>query len=1299
MANSCTVRPRVFGPDGTKVDSILFKDLRKHLSYEDATTAYLMTKNPKFESMYAGKYKTDENGEPTYDSIKRLPAFRNVITPDVRKKEEEAKVKADEVLDATRSNIDAADDRAISYNNDASASGEYVAVTETYMDDDGNEKVHTVIKSNNSKNRAEATNVARKKQLNMKLRELLAKMNIRPVALSETEKKLRVAGVTDFAAAKLVANGMYEMIRLAKDQAGEDALPEEFSHLVLEALRDNPIVARLKTLIDSNNLEQEIIGDDYARYSQLYGGDRNKLINEAMGKLVASYILAQAGVEEANGYPEAKNLIQRLKAAFKQTFSQQDENEYMQALADIDKLAGQFADAIINSDLYRDVRVEDITSSDVYYELQDKVEQQKKLLEKIKENMLRRFAILESKSKRSKRLEARAALSKIEENLIHKTYEAGVYSFASDALEEMKEIQKKLQDIAGDTDTPFDMRARALKEAKDYISSYKSAVNAIMDAEFDGILEPDETRKQTLNEISDLVNRLDKAYERIASPMFVEIIKAFIGDGIEIPYGKMKGTKITAESLAAEAPHDIGLLDRWLDSMADSTDMVLGMMDDIVKNAKGRARLRTLRIKEEIDAAYLVLRKNGIRDTKFMYKHDPKTGKRTFEYISEKEAENLPLAQRNYYNTIMDIKARLDALLPDECTSKLNIIRIRKDFLDKVKSQTSAKGVTHTVLESIRDKFVRTAEDTEFGGQQRRVSVEGENGEEKSILLDFEDRQVDRLPIYYIKSRPNEDPDNISDDMNSTMLLYAQMACNYSEMSNVVSTLELMRERMEKRNVLQRSDGSAGKPLVNKIRVFEQTIENKYFKKGGETYIVQKMNDWFQSQVYGKYMKDDEGKILGAPVSKVANAINELTALNTYALNILSGISNVLTGRAMMRIEAIAGQFINLKELEKADLQFYKELPAFLGDVANPVKNSKLALFDELFNVMQDWESDLRGAEYSHSRLRRAASSNSLYILNNVGELYMQNRTAIGLALATKLKDSTGKSISLWDALTVVNENGVNKLKVKDGITKEDGTAFNDNDIIKFTNKSKAINQRMHGIYNNEDMNALQRTAVGRMALMFRKWMRPNLLLKYGRTRYNRELGVWEEGYFNTFGRFMQQLGKDIRRGQLDLATRYKELTPEEQINIKKSLLDAAQFLLVVTAWTLLRGIKDDDDDEGFEDTWAFQQLKYQTRRLQAELGATSPIGMPTELGNIIKSPAAGVTVLEDLWNMHHLITGLPGAAVGNENSPYIKRLQSGKYKGKTQAHKYLMESPFVPVINTIYRGFHPKESLQFFTQ
>ena len=78
-------------------------------------------------------------------------------------------------------------------------------------------------------------------------------------------------------------------------------------------------------------------------------------------------------------------------------------------------------------------------------------------------------------------------------------------------------------------------------------------------------------------------------------------------------------------------------------------------------------------------------------------------------------------------------------------------------------------------------------------------------------------------------------------------------------------------------------------------------------------------------------------------------------------LNMLAGISNVATGTVMMRIESFAGEYYNEKDTIYADKEYAKALPEYIAEIGKRIKTNKLSLFDELFNVQQDFEKEING--------------------------------------------------------------------------------------------------------------------------------------------------------------------------------------------------------------------------------------------------------------------------------------------------------------------------------------------------
>ena len=117
-------------------------------------------------------------------------------------------------------------------------------------------------------------------------------------------------------------------------------------------------------------------------------------------------------------------------------------------------------------------------------------------------------------------------------------------------------------------------------------------------------------------------------------PAFAEFLKPFIGEEIVVPFGKYAGTKMSVESLLSEAPKDISFMDRWLDSMADSADVILQAYDAAVKKAKDTARLQTLDDIREIQKFREKAEGMGITDFDWMFERDDE-GHKSGNYISE----------------------------------------------------------------------------------------------------------------------------------------------------------------------------------------------------------------------------------------------------------------------------------------------------------------------------------------------------------------------------------------------------------------------------------------------------------------------------------------------------------------------------------------------------------------------------------------------------------------------------------------------------------------------------------------
>lgn len=1345
MARNCAIIPQVRNNKGQVVDSKLFKGLLAYTgnNRSEATRLYLITKSSEFIKNWNPRLTLDENNEPTLRSLLQKTNISDVI-PESKVLERlnreigyyKRGMNKPALWVNNDENYQKLLQKAISFNQTSDFRDDYVAkIIKTQDTESPRIFIGVKVEKRNRLNSIDADKMAYNANLNSRLRDILAANGIAVGALSDLEKKMGINGVTDFDVARTAANGMIEMIRLANGIEGEKALPEEFAHFAIEAMGESPLINRLINNLSSSGLIGEILGDEYETYDTLYKGDTVKLAKEAAGKLLAKHLLKSEPIEQK----PYKNLLERVISAIKSFFKTMNASQIQKAMYEADKDFGRLARDILNGRMDEEINVENINSSGLFYQTNERVQRDRKLLQDIMNNELKRLKIYEKRNPNSQfSANQRLLIDRLELELADNNEVEGIYAFLDNALEELQKVSNRLEVLRNTPATNVNERASVLRDVRNYMYSYKNIIGDIRKALVDEERYTDNRYGQrvrvALDNASILIGDLFVKYNDVSMPLFVDFIKPFVGENIMIPFGKFKGKVIKAEDLVKMADEDISFFDRWLDSMADSSDYMLKVMDQAVKKSKEQARLRTIDVMKQLQAATIKLEKAGIKNTDWMFERDSK-GNLSGNYISEinqalfkekvremfkslnekygknpvgedaekykkerqawfdanmeivngkkvpkmsiygnKQYQRLNAAQKEYYDTVMNIKSQLDSYLPEKYTTLTNAVKIRKDLLERVKSSDGVKSGAKQIWEGIKDEFIRRTDDADFG--------------DRATVKDFEGNEVQTLPIYFTKMKEGESANDLSTDIVSTLTAYAAMANDFDEMNKVIDVLELGRDLLRERQITQTQ---GGKPLVEKFKAVGRKVEGKLTKEGEATRFIQRLNDFFEMQVYGRYMADEGtfGKT-NIDKGKVANFVNRVTSMNNLALNVLSGISNVATGTVMMRIESFVGEFYNEKNTITADRVYGQSLPEYLAEIGSRVKTSKLALWDELFNVMQEYEQDVREVNFDRkSWFSRMFNTSTLFFMNNAGEHWMQNRTSLALADAYKMKAPNGKIVSLWDAMEVVpidknNKKAGAKLQLKQGYTKADGSAFTQDDIIKFSRKSAAINQRMHGIYNKADRSAVQRLAIGRMGMMFRKWIKPSLNRRFKSATYNYDLGAWTEGYYRTSGRFLLQLARDLRETQFNLGARWDELTPTEKANIGRALTETGHFLAVMAIIGLIEWSDDKDRP------WLVRMAEYQARRLYNELGTMIPgKSMITEGLRIIKSPAAGINTIEDILDLTKLLNPWN----------YMDELQSGRYEGHSTAYKSFFESPIIPMNRTIYRGLHPETGIPFFKQ
>lgn len=1346
----CAIIPQLVNTKtNKKEDSKLFTNLLSlTLNNRDKTLdIYNKTKSESFIQNWLPKLKIDERGEPTIESLYEKTNLKDIIT-------EENTIKAlNKELGAykkgttefkrylkTDENYQKLFDQVVKFNSTSSLRNLYRATVTQMMDRKENKSyfIIQVVKRDNKLYSVENDKLEYNHLLNKRLKELLTQAGISIGALTELERRMGIKGVVDFDQAKMAANGLTELIRLAEGERGESALPEEFAHFAIEVLKSNPLVNRLLNLLDSKNLVEEILGDSYEDYYNLYKGDRAKLAEEAAGKLLAKHFLNSEVIPSSKPY---KSLLERVIDAIKNFFKRLNPNDFSKAIYEVDKGFGTLAKNILNNNYSNELKVDNIFTSGSLYSIEERLNRDSKLLNKAIEVLVKRAAIYAKRNPESKFLENQEQLiNELKESLEKHEELKGIYNFTEVALKQLKSVGKRLSQVSNDN-TSLNAKAAVLLDARGFIASYKPILEDLREALLEEERYEDnrygEKMRVTLDSMLVAINDLSNQVTNIGVPIFTEFIRPYVGDSILITKGRRKGEKISIEELITSTTQDITIFDRWLDSMAHSSDAMLKIFDDIYKDSKENSRLKTLYLSKKIMALGLELEKAGVKDTKWMIERDsngnssgryiqeinyakykeayesfleklkdkyganPK-GENAFLYKKEKrewlqnnreyvdgvsrpklskykneEFANLSPAKRKYYEGFLDAKAKLDALLPDGSIGLYDIIKIRKDALERAKSASSVSEGAKQFWENLKDQLVIRGDDIDFGN--------------RSTLIDFEGRQVQTLPIYYTKLRPGESYNDISTDTTSTLIAYASMAYDYSEMNKIIHALELGRDLMREREVEQ-TQGK--KTLKEKISRYGISTENTLTKKGNATSFMNRLDDFFTMQIYQGFIKD-EGNIGKVSVAKAANTVNHLSVLTSLVGNILNDISNISNSSVQILIEAAGGEFFSVKDLKNADAIYYQNVLTVLSELNKRSKTNKLSLWVEKFDVLRNFEYKVKDVEFDKkSWFSRAFKTSTLQAVGNAGEHWSRTRVSLALAKAYKMKSPTGKTVSLWDAMEVVYLDPNDKelgatLEVKKGYTKLDGSEFNTEDIKKFTRKISGLNLFLFGPKSKADKEAIQRVALGRLASLYRRWIRPLVNRRFRGLNYNYDLEAYTEGYYITTFRFLGNLASDIKQLKFDIGSRWDELTKLDKANIRRCLTELIIFLALLI-FTKIYEWPDDDDDP----SWFTQMAEYQTRRLYTEIGALVPsTSMLNEGYRLLKSPAAGVRTLQSVSDLLNLAIPTNYEFISGEEA----LIESGKYEGYSKAQKIILRSPLVPFRETIYKGLHPEEYISFY--
>lgn len=1310
MAKSCKIKPSNC--------NILFDTANKKLGRKAAITLYYVSNNPDFRKKYEKSLSIDAEGFPTLESLLSIKEVRDLIQDT---KIMEMLNNEQKVFENTRTNYDICLGQAHTFNTTSTYKDRFIAVVE--KKDKG---IAVTIVPKNKNNIDLFKNQYGTKTLNDAIARIFEPIGITVGNLSVAEERAGRRGVTNFEAAKRVCKDFASIIRVANNMEGAEALLEENCHLIIGALlgKDDPMIKRAIALLKSNpELIKTLLGGTYRSNFKYHEGNLDKLAEEALGHLLMDKLKR----DNTTRYkiPVLNRIVDYIKSLFRKISLK----DVQSALHEADSLLNNLASSIHNDTLK--LTEKDILSSGRNLKLnslREDIDRNIEILQKLLDVETKRYQIVKDPDKKNKIKNIAEGLSNTieevknsqesekEKNL--KTIQS-FFTFMSHILVEIDSVRRE---YATYEELNMKEKFNLLNRSRIYIHAYDEYLRNMQkivaeestneDSEF---LQSFDLAGESTN-IKELLQGVIEQHILVQEYYKAEVISTF-SSWLESRFGKYitakDGEKISIQSIVSEARNgDIAFHDRWVSSMADSSDELLQMVDLMVKAQRDKTHTETISYIKRIQRWLEKAKELGISDYEWMFEKD-KNGNKTGYYIrpiniasltedynkyidglkerGKKEVDIKILGRKwlaihqndpkyknsEYYSLSESYKKILEEYLdlkeemengsyPPHIVDRYKCIQDRMSGTQRFLTSTTPTKIVENIKTSILTTFFSKSDDVNELGNL-----------ESSVLKHFDGSELLTLPLYYTVQLEN--PNELSTDVGASLMKYAYATSNYRNMSEITDALDT--GKIILKGERKTPEKRAGKILVEKMFSWNRGEQSVIYKE--HTRILEKYLDYIKAAVYG-LPKAEVGSIQAGELgkldgNKVVSWLLRTASSAQMKLNIEADFANLLTGEVMTAIEALFNEYFNAKTLTRATKEYIYMIPEHLANKSSLIKNDKLSLFIELFNVDQNFKTNINNANMK-KLAERVLGSEWGYIGQEVGNSWIYNRIAIAICIEKKVfVPGVSEPVSLWDALEIRNEFGdnsrVKRMYLKEGVTDLEGNPI---DLFEVKEIIRNTIQGIVGNYSDEDPIAANRYVIGSFLMMYRRFIVPQFNKRFRWGRYNVIKKVWERGYHIEFFFFLGGILNDLYHLKWQVVTSKIKNIKEEKA-LMQALTEYAVFLTIYALISL--GYDDDDDDKEKINKRSRRSIatEYYLRRLHHEVGFFTPTW--TMLSEWRKNLANPIPLAATIDNMINLVQSLATPA------DYVNEIERGPYKGMSTLEKHFYKAP-IPVVSQ-YKQMH----------
>lgn len=623
------------------------------------------------------------------------------------------------------------------------------------------------------------------------------------------------------------------------------------------------------------------------------------------------------------------------------------------------------------------------------------------------------------------------------------------------------------------------------------------------------------------------------------------------------------------------------------------------------------------------------------------------------DFINEfgiiRNADGTETATRNLesYNMIQNLKQIMQSSVESYGERNRNLYSIPQISAQSIerlsKLGTDLKGVTSNF---IRDLVMDRVDDSLYGRTNNDESID----------------PMDRpkiIPKYYLNELENQN--DISHDL----------AFSYSMLITQAKLYE------EKQNTIETAMG------------LQQTLLNMQFNKGKKPEATQAyamFNDFMNDYFFG--IRSNTKKITWSiggyeiDVTKIMMGVERFMSTMNLALSPFVAATGALTGQVNFFIESAVGQYISKDSIGYAYKELARLAPSYINEIGDIDRKSKLYILGERLGVF-NMRNRLHGAGYN--RVMRTLTRDPLYKFMEVFNAPLDPQIMIASLDNTRyyngrfytfnefknMMEKNGESgiiRSTWNTLR--EESLWNYIDVVDGkvITRKGGAASEQQILDRLAtarNQIKSLMQICNGSLNEENRIAATRNWMWRFTTAHRGWLVLAAQRMWKSKGYNFQTGQFEEGLCvtlkNMLGKSFSILSEKGVSGFLDAWKAEKNnLSEEEKVNLKRSAVYLATFLIMQGVSAALFGWRDDDDKE---DSWLSQFATYVGMRTINEIASQMPILMEQNIVDIVTDPFVVARKVKDFTNLDNYS---------------LNKVTSGAYEGETKLWRLLAKQTFL---------------------